>query len=77
MWRDGGAGQRGKGPRWAWGSGLHMGEGDGEGKIEGITRPAGISGHSRPELLQLWVQAEVRESAEFPRRDRWYQDQFF
>lgn len=54
-----------------------MGEGDGEGKIEGITRPAGISGHSRPELLQLWVQAEVRESAEFPRRDRWYQDQFF
>lgn len=45
-----------------------MGEGNGEGKIKGIMRPAGIPGHSRPELLQLWVQAGVRESAKFPRR---------
>ena len=45
-----------------------MGEGNGEGKIKEITRPAGIPGHSRPESLQVWVQAGVRESAKFPRR---------
>ena len=67
-WRDGGAEQRGKGPRWAWGGRLHMGEGNGEGKIKEIMRPAGIPGHSRPESLQVWVQAGVRESAKFPRR---------
>ena len=39
MWRDGGAGKIGKGPRWAWGGGHHMGEGGGEGKVKGITKP--------------------------------------